>query len=113
MSACLFCRIAAGELQAEIVYEDERAVAFRDIRPQAPVHVLVIPREHIASLDEVRDNQAGLLAHLLLVVQQVAAREKIAGGYRVVNNCGPAAGQSVFHVHFHVLGGRTFGWPPG
>jgi histidine triad (HIT) family protein len=113
MSDCLFCKIAAGEIAAQKVHEDEDVVAFRDIRPQAPVHVLVVPRKHVASLDAAADADAGLLGRLLLAVRRVARDLGVADGYRVVTNNGGRAGQSVFHLHFHVLGGRTMDWPPG
>jgi histidine triad (HIT) family protein len=114
MSECLFCKIASREIPANIVYEDEHAVAFRDINPQAPVHVLVIPREHIASLAELRPEQEAQMGHLLWVCAEIARREGIeAVGYRVVVNTNRAAGQSVFHLHLHVLGGRHMMWPPG
>jgi histidine triad (HIT) family protein len=113
MSDCLFCKIAAGEIPSKKVYEDDEFFAFHDISPQAPTHVLVIPRRHIASLDDAGADDQALLGRLLLVCQQLARELGIAGGYRVVNNCGAAAGQSVFHVHFHLFGGRPMGWPPG
>ena len=109
---CLFCRIARGEIPAKIVAETPECVAFRDIDPQAPVHVLVIPREHVASLDEARD--AALVGRLALVAADVARREGIArSGYRTVINTSADAGQSVAHLHLHLLGGRRLGWPPG
>jgi histidine triad (HIT) family protein len=111
---CLFCKIAAGRIPAQVVYEDERAVAFRDINPQAPTHVLVIPREHLASLSEAGDEHEALLGHLLLTAARVAHAGGIAdSGFRTVINNGAGAGQSVFHVHVHVLGGRALQWPPG
>lgn len=110
---CIFCRIAAGEVRAQVVYEDAEILAFRDINPQAPVHVLLIPREHIPSLDAVAERHAGLLGRLLLAARSLAAQLGLGEGYRVVNNCGARAGQSVFHLHFHLLGGRDFAWPPG
>ena len=113
MSGCLFCKILAGQIPSEKVYEDEHVYAFRDVNPQAKVHVLVIPRKHIDSLDEASPDDAELLGRVVLAAQNVARIEGVEGAYRVVNNCGAAAGQSVFHVHFHVLGGRTLGWPPG
>lgn len=113
MSDCLFCKIAEGEIPSKKVYEDDEFFAFHDISPQAPTHVLVIPRRHIASLDEVGEDDQALLGRLLLLCQRLARESGIAGGYRVVNNCGASAGQSVFHVHFHLLGGRPMGWPPG
>lgn len=112
--SCLFCRIIAGELHAEKVHEDDRAVAFRDINPQAPVHLLVIPRKHVTSLAEAEQEDAGLLGHLLLCGRELARREGILErGYRTVINTNREAGQTVFHLHVHVLGGRHLGWPPG
>jgi histidine triad (HIT) family protein len=111
--SCLFCRIVAGEIPAAKVFEDGRAVAFRDINPQAPTHVLVIPRKHVASLDDAAAGDEELLGHLLRVASRVAAGEGLTGGYRTVVNNGPDAGQTVFHIHVHVLGGRPLNWPPG
>ena len=113
MSDCLFCKIAAGEIPSEPVYEDDEILAFRDLHPQAPVHVLIIPRRHVASLDDAGDPDAALLGRVLLVARRLAGELGIGGAYRVVNNCGASAGQSIFHLHFHLLGGRPFGWPPG
>jgi histidine triad (HIT) family protein len=113
MSDCLFCKIVAGEIPADKIFEDDEIVAFNDIRPQAPVHALVIPRRHIESLDDAEAGDAELLGRLLLAVRRLAAETGVSGGYRVVTNCGAPAGQSVFHVHFHLLGGRSMGWPPG
>ena len=111
---CLFCRIVAGEIPAEVVHQDERSIAFRDINPQAPTHVLVIPREHIESLDEASQRDEALLGHLLRVAARVANEQELSeGGYRTVINTGAGAGQSVFHLHAHVLGGRSLSWPPG
>jgi histidine triad (HIT) family protein len=111
---CLFCRIVAGEVSAEVVHQDERSIAFRDINPQAPVHVLVIPREHIESLDEASQRDEALLGHLLRVGARVANDLELSeSGYRTVINTGAGAGQSVFHLHLHVLGGRPLSWPPG
>lgn len=111
---CLFCRIVAGEVSSDIVYRDERSVAFRDINPQAPVHVLVIPREHMESLDDASQKDESLLGHLLRVAARVANEEGLSEtGYRTIINTGAGAGQSVFHLHVHILGGRTFNWPPG
>lgn len=112
MADCLFCRIVAGEIPATVVAQDERFVAFRDIDPQAPVHVLVIPRDHVASLDAAEDG--AMLGGLLLFARQIARAEGVHGdGYRVVLNTNARAGQAVFHLHAHVLGGRDLGWPPG
>ena len=111
---CIFCKIVAGEIPAAKIYEDERAVAFRDINPQAPTHALVIPRVHVASLNEAGEADETLLGHLLLVAARVAREEGHAdGGYRTVINTGADAGQTVFHIHVHLLGGRRLTWPPG
>ncbi len=112
--SCLFCRIVAKEIPAAVVYEDEHVVAFRDLRPQAPTHVLVIPREHVASLDEATEGHATLLGRLLLGAAHVARHLGVStGGYRTVINNGPDAGQTVLHVHLHLLAGRPLAWPPG
>jgi histidine triad (HIT) family protein len=111
-SDCLFCRIVSHEIPAKYVLENEHVVAFRDINPQAPVHVVVIPREHVASLNEARD--AAMLGQLSLAAAQIAKSEGIAeSGYRTVVNTNRHAGQTVFHVHLHLLGGRDMAWPPG
>ena len=111
-SDCLFCRIAAGEVPADVVASTDRAVAFRDIDPRAPLHVLVVPREHHADVAQLAAADPALLAELVGLADQVAGTE-VDGQFRLVFNTGPAAGQSVFHVHGHVLGGRSMGWPPG
>jgi len=113
MSGTIFDRIIKKEVPADVVYEDDRALAFRDISPQAPVHVLVIPKEPIARLHEAREEHESLLGHLLLVAARVAEKEGVSDAYRVVINNGAGAGQSVWHLHLHVLGGRGFSWPPG
>jgi histidine triad (HIT) family protein len=114
MSQCLFCRIAAGEIPAKVLYSDAEVIAFQDINPQAPLHALVIPRKHIATLNDMQPDDTALVGKLLLVAKQIA---KEAGytedGYRVVMNCGLDAGQTVFHIHLHVLAGRALSWPPG
>ncbi|HHY31907.1 MAG TPA: histidine triad nucleotide-binding protein [Firmicutes bacterium] len=110
---CLFCKIARHEIPSDVVYEDERTLAFRDINPQAPVHVLVIPKRHISSLAELGEGDEELAGHLLAVASRVASALGVGEGFRVVGNCGETAGQSVFHLHMHVLGGRRLGWPPG
>jgi histidine triad (HIT) family protein len=111
---CLFCKIAAGEIPADIIKQGDDWVAFRDISPQAPTHVLIIPRQHVATLNDAGAEHAVLLGQLLLAAKEIAADEGIAEhGYRTVLNCNAGAGQSVFHVHMHVLGGRDMGWPPG
>ena len=103
---CLFCKIAAGEIPSTKVYEDEQVLAFRDIAPQAPTHILVIPKMHIPSVAGITADNSAVVAHIFEVIPQIAAAEGLAGGYRVVSNCGPDAGQTVNHLHFHILGGR-------
>ena len=103
---CLFCKIAAGEIPSTKVYEDEKILAFRDIAPMAPAHILVIPKTHIASVAEVNAENAAIVAHIFTVIPQIAQAEGLTGGYRVISNCGPDAGQSVHHLHFHILGGK-------
>lgn len=110
---CIFCKIIAGEIPSKKVLEDEHSFAFRDINPQAPTHILVIPRKHIASLDDASDADAPLLGHLLRVASRVARDEGLSDGYRTAVNTGAGAGQTVFHLHLHVLGGRRLSWPPG
>ena len=111
---CLFCRIIAGEIPADVVHTDDRSLAFRDINPQAPTHIMVIPREHIESLDEASARDEATLGHLLRVAARVANKEGLSeSGYRTVINTGAGAGQSVFHLHVHLLGGRQMNWPPG
>ena len=103
---CLFCKIAAGEIPSTKVYEDEQVLAFRDIAPMAPTHILVIPKAHIGSVAEVTAENSAVVAHIFEVIPQIAAAEGLEKGYRVVSNCGPDAGQTVQHLHFHILGGR-------
>lgn len=112
MSDCLFCKIAAGDIPSNKVYEDELCLAFYDIDPQAPTHFLVIPKAHIASVAEVNETNSALVAHIFAVIAKVTARLGV-DSYRVVSNIGQQAGQSVHHLHFHVLGGRDMTWPPG
>jgi histidine triad (HIT) family protein len=113
MSKTIFKRIIDREIPAKIVYEDDRCLAFEDVNPQAPVHILVIPKKEIPSLGELSDEDAALAGHLLVVVRKLAIERKLGDGYRVVLNNGPHAGQTVPHLHFHLLGGRGFAWPPG
>ena len=114
MSAdCLFCRIAAVEIPATRVHEDDLVVAIRDLHPQAPSHVLVLPREHVASAADLTEASGPLLGRLFAVAADIARREGLDGGWRLVTNVGPDAGQSVAHLHVHLLGGRPMGWPPG
>ncbi len=108
---CLFCKIVSGAIPAKKVFEDDQAIAFRDISPQAPVHILIVPKKHIGSLTETEDQP--LLGHLLALVQQIARSENLGGGYRTVINTGPDGGQTVDHLHLHLLGGRAMHWPPG
>ena len=111
---CLFCKIVAGEIPAEIVVESEGAVAFRDINPKAPTHVLIIPKRHIATINDLADGDEDTVGELFSVAARIAADEGVADeGYRVVMNCNAAAGQTVFHIHLHLLGGRKLTWPPG
>lgn len=113
-SDCLFCRIAAGDVPADLLFEDDLVVAFPDISPKAPTHILVIPRTHIASAAELTDEHAPMLGRLFSVAAQLARDAGVAqGGFRLVTNAGRGAGQSVDHLHFHLLGGRTMSWPPG
>ncbi len=114
MDDCIFCKIAAGEIPAERVYEDDKVVAFRDLNPQAPTHVLVIPRQHIATINDVAAEDEATIGRLFSAARQIADREGFAEqGYRTVINCNEAGGQTVFHVHLHLLGGRMMHWPPG
>ena len=106
MSDCLFCKIIAGEIPSTKVYEDDLVLAFRDIAPQAPTHVLVVPKAHIAGCDDVTAENSGLVAHIFEVIPAIARAEGLTNGYRVVSNCGPDAGQTVQHLHFHILGGK-------
>ena len=110
---CIFCKIATGEIPANILYSDDTALAFADLNPQAPTHVLVIPREHIVSLAEATDGNLALLGHLQLVAAKVARQAGLQGGFRTVMNIGVDGGQTVSHLHIHVLGGRAMHWPPG
>lgn len=111
---CLFCKIVSGDINADVIYENDYAVAFRDINPQASTHVLIIPRKHIASTNELEDSDRDIAGALHLAARDIAKQEGIAeDGFRTVMNCNSAAGQTVFHIHLHVLGGRDLGWPPG
>jgi histidine triad (HIT) family protein len=112
-SDCIFCRIAAGEIPAEKLYEDEQVLAFRDIRPAAPTHAVIIPKAHIPTFNDVTEGEAALIGRLFQAAAAIARQEGLSAGYRLVGNCGRAAGQEVLHIHLHLLGGRDFGWPPG
>lgn len=113
MTDCLFCRIISGEVPARKVYEDEDTFAFEDINPQAPTHILVIPRKHIRGLKEAQQEDAELIGRLHLVAAEIGRKRGIEDGYRTVLNVGPNSGQSVFHMHLHLIGGRQMRWPPG
>jgi len=114
MDNCLFCKIAKKGIPAKVVYEDEAILAFEDIHPKAPTHVLIIPKDHFASLNDVPEDKGDLLAHILIKARQIARDKGIAeSGYRIVLNTARDSGQDVFHIHFHLLGGRKMSWPPG
>jgi histidine triad (HIT) family protein len=111
---CLFCKIIAGDIPADIIYESDTAIAFRDINPRAPTHVLIVPREHIATINDINPEQEAIVGSLFSAARAIAAQEGLSDdGYRAVMNCNAAAGQTVFHLHLHLLGGRILGWPPG
>lgn len=113
MSDCIFCKIAQSEIPSEKVYEDDKILCFKDLNPQAPVHVLIIPKKHISSLDDVRKEDSELLGYIMLKVREIAADLGLENGYRLVNNCGEDGLQTVQHLHFHLLGRRKLTWPPG
>lgn len=114
MTDCLFCRIATKQTPATVVYENESVLAFRDINPQAPVHLLVIPKRHITTINDLADGDSALMGQMVLAAQQLAAQEGVAeAGFRLVMNCNRDGGQTVYHIHLHLLGGRGLHWPPG
>ncbi len=113
MADCLFCKIAAGEIPSTKVYEDEFVYAFLDIDPQAPFHAIIIPKEHIASAAEINETNSGLIAKVFEAAAKIADKEKLEKGFRIVNNCGEDGGQTVGHIHFHLLARRNLAWPPG
>ena len=113
MKDCLFCRIVRGEITSKKVFEDEQTFAFEDINPQGPTHVLVVPKRHIPGLKEATGDDAEILGHCHLIAAQIARQRSIEDGYRTILNVGPRSGQSVFHLHVHLIGGRTLHWPPG
>lgn len=114
MSDCLFCKIRDGEIPGEKVYENDDVMAFRDVSPQAPTHILIIPNKHIPTINDLEDEDADVLGKMMLAAQDIAVYEGIAeDGYRLVLNCNEGAGQTVFHIHMHLLGGRVLTWPPG
>jgi histidine triad (HIT) family protein len=113
MDDCLFCKISRKEIPAKLVYDDEEIFAFEDIQPQAPTHILICPRKHLVSLADAEAGDAAMLGRMQLIAAKLAAERELTDGYRTVFNNGRGAGQSVFHLHLHLLGGRTFRWPPG
>lgn len=114
MSDCLFCKILDGEIPCDKVFENDQVIAFRDLNPQAPTHILVIPRKHIPTVNELTSDDKNVVAEIMLAAQAIAKQEGIEeSGYRLVMNCNEGAGQTVFHIHLHILGGRTMNWPPG
>ena len=110
---CIFCKIANGEIPATKVYEDDTVVAFNDLEPQAPTHILIIPKMHICCSDEINESNSAVVAHIFEVAAKIAKEQGLTNGYRIVNNCGADGGQTVKHLHFHLMGGRQFGWPAG
>ena len=113
-SDCLFCKILGGDIPADIIFESNDVIAFRDLNPQAPTHALIIPRKHVATINDLEEGDEALVGNLFLAAKKIATDEGIAdAGYRVAMNCNEAAGQTVFHLHLHLLGGRQIGWPPG
>ncbi|MCC3145397.1 histidine triad nucleotide-binding protein [Halanaerobium sp. Z-7514] len=114
MEDCLFCKIAAGKIDTDFVYSDEKLVVFEDINPQAPVHLLIVPKKHISDLNNLEEKDNKLIGHIYQVAKELAAEKNIAeSGYRIVSNCNQDGGQTVYHIHFHLLGGRKLQWPPG
>ncbi|HVC37210.1 MAG TPA: histidine triad nucleotide-binding protein [Gammaproteobacteria bacterium] len=114
MNECLFCKMVGGEIKPDTVMENANLIAFRDINPQAPTHILVVPRKHISTLNDLMPADAGIIAEMVLAARAIAKREGIAAsGYRLVMNCNKGGGQTVFHIHMHLLGGRNMTWPPG
>ena len=114
MEDCIFCKIVSGDIPSEIVYQDDEVFAFKDINAQAPVHILAVPKKHIASINDLTAEDANLMGTILLKLKEISQRyPELNKGYRIVTNCGRESGQSVFHIHFHLLGGRLMRWPPG
>lgn len=114
MSDCLFCKIRAGDIPADIVFEDDDVLAFNDVNPQAPVHILIIPKRHISTVNDIEDADEAIMGKLFSVAKTLASQQGIADdGYRLVVNCNEKAGQTVFHIHMHLMGGRNMTWPPG
>ena len=110
---CLFCKIIKGEIPSNKVYEDDKVLAFYDLEPQAPEHILIIPKQHIASAADITCENSSVIAHIFEVAALIAKEKGLDNGFRIVNNCGESAGQTVKHIHFHLMGGRDFGWPAG
>jgi len=110
---CIFCKIANKEIPSNTIYEDDKVIAFYDLAPQSPVHFLVIPKNHIKCADEVNESNSDIIAHIFVVIAKIAKELELSNGYRIVNNCGEDGGQTVGHLHFHVLGKRSLAWPPG
>ena len=110
---CIFCKIANKEIPSNTIYEDDKVIAFYDLAPQAPVHFLVIPKNHIKSAEEINESNSDIIAHIFVVIAKIAKKLGLSNGYRIVNNCGEDGGQTVGHLHFHVLGKRSLAWPPG
>jgi len=114
MADCLFCKMVAGEIKPDVVYDNEFVLAFRDLNPQAPVHILIIPKKHIASIDDIADEDRALMGEIMLAVKHIARAEGLSeSGYRTVFNCKHDGGQEVYHIHLHLMGGRQMQWPPG
>lgn len=110
---CIFCKIVNGEIPSNKAYEDDKVLAFYDLEPQAPVHILIVPKEHIASAAEITAENSAVISHIFEVAAIIAKEKGLDNGFRIVNNCGDSAGQTVKHIHFHLMGGRDFGWPAG
>lgn len=113
MADCIFCKIVSGDIPSNKVYEDELCLAFKDLNPQAPTHILVVPKEHIRSVDDINESNEAVVGHIFSVIAKIAKDEGLENGYRVVSNIGEQGQQSVPHLHFHILGGRDMTWPPG
>ena len=113
MDDCLFCKIAAGEIPSKKLYEDDKVLVFHDIDPQAPFHILIIPKEHIQSAACINSENSGIVAYIFEIAAKIAKEQKLENGFRLVNTCGEQGGQTVNHLHFHMLAGRNLGWPPG
>lgn len=109
---CIFCKIAAKEVPSEIIYEDEKVLVFKDLEPKAPVHVLVIPKTHISSVMEINEENSEIISHIFKVIKKLSSKLNLQNGFRVINNCGKYGGQTVNHIHFHVLGGQQLEWNP-